>query len=223
MRQFDYTKKWKKMLTPEIVRYLTTIHEYKGEQRLIAEHHADVLESLVEVAKIQSTESSNKIEGIYTSDECLKKNVLDKTMPKTRNEREIAGYRDVLNTIHENFPHIPIRKSSSNRSPDDNTFIFASLRTAGYQYSSEEFEKYLQAQGMLHSFSRKGNPYDNACIESFHSVLKKEELYTTTYYTFEEAKSALFEYIESFYNRKRRHSALDYKTPQQVEDEALAA
>ena len=48
MRQFDYTKKWKKMLTPEIVRYLTTIHEYKGEQRLIAEHHADVLESLVE-------------------------------------------------------------------------------------------------------------------------------------------------------------------------------
>jgi len=46
---------------------------------------------------------------------------------------------------------------------------------------------------------------------------------STTYYTFEEAKSALFEYIESFYNRKRRHSALDYKTPQQVEDEALAA
>ena len=109
MRQFDYTEKWKKLLTPEIVRYLTTIHEYKGEQRLIAERHADVLESLVEVAKIQSTESSNKIEGIYTSDERLKKIVLDKTMPKTRNEREIAGYRDVLNTIHENFPHIPIR------------------------------------------------------------------------------------------------------------------
>ena len=76
---------------------------------------------------------------------------------------------------------------------------------------------------MHHSFSRKGNPYDNACIESFHSVLKKEEIYTTTYHTFEEAKNALFEYIESFYNRKRRHSALDYKTPQQVEDEALAA
>jgi len=109
MRKFDYTEKWKKLLTPEIVGYLTTIHEYKGEQRLIAERHADVLESLVEAAKIQSTESSNKIEGIYTSDERLKKIVLDKTMPKTRNEREIAGYRDVLNTIHENFPHIPIR------------------------------------------------------------------------------------------------------------------
>lgn len=109
MRKFDYTEKWKKLLTPEIVGYITTIHEYKGEQRLIAERYADVLESLVEVAKIQSTESSNKIEGVYTSDERLKKIVLDKTMPKTRNEREIAGYRDVLGTIHENFSHIPIR------------------------------------------------------------------------------------------------------------------
>lgn len=109
MKQFDYTEKWKKLLTPEIVSYLTTIHEYKGKQYLIAERHADVLENLVEMAKIQSTESSNKIEGIYTSEERLKKIVLDKTMPRTRNEREIAGYRDVLNTIHENFQHIPIR------------------------------------------------------------------------------------------------------------------
>jgi len=93
----------------------------------------------------------------------------------------------------------------------------------GSQYTSDEFEKYLIEQGMLHSFSRKGNPYDNACIESFHSVLKKEEIYATTYHTFEDAKTALFEYIESFYNRKRRHSALGYKTPQQVEDEALSA
>lgn len=105
--------------------------------------------------------------------------------------------------------------------PDTNGIILHS--DLGSQYTSDEFEKYLQEQGMHHSFSRKGNPYDNACIESFHSVLKKEEIYTTTYHTFEEAKNALFEYIESFYNRKRRHSALDYKTPQQVEDEALAA
>jgi putative transposase len=76
---------------------------------------------------------------------------------------------------------------------------------------------------MKHSFSRKGNPYDNACIESFHSVLKKEEVYLNTYLTFEEAETALFEYIESWYNRRRRHSALDYKTPQQVEEEALVA
>lgn len=76
---------------------------------------------------------------------------------------------------------------------------------------------------MKHFFSRKGNPYDNACIESFHSVLKKEEVYRNIYRTFEEAQLALFEYIESWYNHRRRHSVLDYKTPQQVEDEALVA
>ena len=58
----------------------------------------------------------------------------------------------------------------------------------GSQYTSEEFENYLKSRGIQHSFSRKGNPYDNACIESFHSVLKKEEVYTTTYHTFEDAK-----------------------------------
>ena len=102
MRQFDYTKKWKKMLTPEIVRYLTTIHEYKGEQRLIAEHHADVLESLVEVAKIQSTESSNKIEGIYTSDECLKKiqdNIEKLLTIAIENNSMIYQERDGINTL----------------------------------------------------------------------------------------------------------------------------
>lgn len=111
MRNFDYQEKWKKLLTPQVVKYLTTIHEYKGEQRLIAKRHADVLTDLIEVAKIQSTESSNKIEGIYISDERLKKIVLDKTMPKSRNEREIAGYRDVLNTIHESNEHIPIKST----------------------------------------------------------------------------------------------------------------
>lgn len=59
----------------------------------------------------------------------------------------------------------------------------------GCQYTIDEFEKHLQNQGILHSFSRKGNAYDNACIESFHSVLKKEEFYTTTYHTFEETKT----------------------------------
>lgn len=74
------------------VGYLTTIHEFRGEQRLIADRHADVLEDLVQTSKIQSTESSNRIEGIYTSDEQLRKLVLDKTKPKSRGEREIAGY-----------------------------------------------------------------------------------------------------------------------------------
>lgn len=91
----------------------------------------------------------------------------------------------------------------------------------GSQYTSQLFEDYMTGQKMKHSFSRKGNPYDNACIESFHSVMKKEEIYLHEYQDFEEAKPAIFEYIESWYNRKRIHSALGYKTPQQVEDEAV--
>ena len=107
MRQFDYREKWKNLLTPEIVSYLTQIHEFKGEQTLFIEVKADTLTQLVEIAKIQSTESSNKIEGIYTSDIRLRELVKDKTRPRTRNEQEIAGYRDVLNTIHESHDHIP--------------------------------------------------------------------------------------------------------------------
>ncbi len=93
----------------------------------------------------------------------------------------------------------------------------------GTQYTSQLFEDYMKAHKFKHSFSRKGNPYDNACIEAFHSVLKKEEIYLNTYNDFKEANLAIFEYIESWYNRKRIHSALGYKTPQQIEDEAIQA
>lgn len=149
MRSFDYAEKWKKLLTPEIVGYLTTIHEYRGEQRLIAERHADVLGSLVEVAKIQSTESSNKIEGIYTSDDRLKKIVLDKTMPKTRNECEIAGYRDVLNTIHESFQHIPIR----------DTFILQLHRDLYRFENSANGGKFKAADNVIEEEDSQGNKF----------------------------------------------------------------
>lgn len=91
----------------------------------------------------------------------------------------------------------------------------------GSQYTSQAFESYLSDKGMIHSFSRKGNPYDNACIESFHSVLKKEEIYLHTYKDSAEARKAIFEYIESWYNRRRIHSAINYMTPQQKENEEL--
>lgn len=107
MRTYNFAKNYATLLTPDIVSLLTQIHEYKGEQALFIEAKADTLTKLVEIAKIQSTEASNKIEGIYTSDERLKKLVQDKTTPRTRNEQEIAGYRDVLSTIHENFDYIP--------------------------------------------------------------------------------------------------------------------
>lgn len=111
MRKINYKERWKELLTPEIVLLLTKIHEFKGEQALFIEAHADELEHLVDIAKIQSTEASNRIEGIYTSDERFKLIALNKTMPRTRNEFEIAGYRDVLNTIHESYEHIPMKPS----------------------------------------------------------------------------------------------------------------
>lgn len=109
MRAFNYKNEYQKLLTPEIVGYLTQIHEQKGQQNLFIEAHRDVLSELLEIAKIQSTEASNRIEGIITTDDRLKKIVMNKTTPKGRGEREIAGYRDVLNTIHENYDFIPVR------------------------------------------------------------------------------------------------------------------
>lgn len=111
MRNYNYKNKWQKLLTPEVVSLLTQIHEYKGEQTLFIEAKADTLTQLVEIAKIQSTEASNKIEGIYTSEERLKSLVSNKTTPRTRNEQEIAGYRDVLATIHESHDFIPVKPS----------------------------------------------------------------------------------------------------------------
>ena len=109
MRHINYIDQWGKMLTPEIVGMLTKIHEFKGEQNLFVEAHADELTELMEIARIQSTEASNRIEGIFTSDERLKKLVMDKTTPKNRAEQEIAGYRDVLNTIHENYDYVQVK------------------------------------------------------------------------------------------------------------------
>ena len=108
MRDYNYKEKWKKLLTPEIVKKLTLIHEYKGEQRLFIEAHKDELNELVEIAKVQSTEASNRIEGISTANDRLKNLVQAKTTPRNRDESEIAGYRDVLNTIHESYDYIPI-------------------------------------------------------------------------------------------------------------------
>ena len=106
MRNYSYKNEWKKLLTPEIVALLTKIHEYKGEQNNFLGATRDTLTHLVEIAKIQSTESSNKIEGIYTSSDRLTKILKDKTRPSNRSEQEIAGYRDVLALIHESHDYI---------------------------------------------------------------------------------------------------------------------
>lgn len=111
MRMFDYRAEYKKLLSLDIVALLTTIHEYRGKQNRLIEKKSGALTQLLEIAKIQSTDASNRIEGIVTTDERLNLLVREKTMPKNRSEMEIAGYRDVLSTIHQSFSYIPIRTS----------------------------------------------------------------------------------------------------------------
>ena len=146
MRNYSYQNKWQKLLTPKIVNYLTIIHEFKGQQEIISNRHAEVLDHLIDIARIQSTESSNRIEGIYTSDERLKKIVLDKTTPRTRNEYEIAGYRDVLNTIHENYEHIPVRPSFILQMHRD-LYKFGESRMGGKWKSADNLIEEVDAAG----------------------------------------------------------------------------
>ena len=124
MREFDFKASAAKLLTNDIVNMLGYIHEYKGQQNLFIEAKADALSHLLEIAKIQSTEASNRIEGIYTSDERIKALVKEKSAPRNRNENEIAGYRDVLATIHENYDYIPPRAN-----------VILQLHRDLYQYS----------------------------------------------------------------------------------------
>lgn len=91
----------------------------------------------------------------------------------------------------------------------------------GSQYTCHEYRNKLKTLGIRQSFSAKGCPYDNAPIESFHAVLKKELVYRTIFKSYDEAKLALFQYIEGRYNRNRIHSAIGYRTPQEMEDYLL--
>ena len=109
MRTFDYTTNAAKLLTPEIVQMIGSIHEHKGKQELFLEANIDELKTLLEVAMIQSTGASNRIEGIYTSDARLEELVKQKAEPRNRSEQEIAGYREVLATIHESYEFITPR------------------------------------------------------------------------------------------------------------------
>ena len=96
MREYNLENEAKNILKNNIVNIVSMIHEYKGKQTLYIEANPDILTSLLKIAKIQSTEYSNKIEGIRTTDKRINELINDKVKPKNRNEEEIAGYRDVL-------------------------------------------------------------------------------------------------------------------------------
>lgn len=109
MKYFDYSKLKDRKWSKDIVSYVGLIHEYKGRQQLYLSQKSEELTFLVDLAKRQSTEASNDIEGIRTTNTRLVQLMNDKTTPKNRSEKEILGYRYAQSLIHESFEDIPIK------------------------------------------------------------------------------------------------------------------
>ena len=111
MRAFNYSKYREQKWDSEVLGLVAAIYKEAGKQEMYLKQRPEELEKLVEIAKIQSTESSNAIEGIVTTDTRIRQLVAEKTTPRNRSEQEIAGYRDVLSVIHESFDAIPITRN----------------------------------------------------------------------------------------------------------------
>lgn len=111
MRNFNYSEIRNQKWDSDILGLIAAIYKEAGKQEMFLKQKPHELEKLVEIAKIQSTEASNAIEGIITTSTRIKQLVEEKTTPKNRDEQEIAGYRDVLNIIHDSFDAIPISQN----------------------------------------------------------------------------------------------------------------
>ena len=111
MRSFNYSAIREQKWDSETLRLIAAIYKEAGKQELYLKQRPEELEKLVEIAKIQSTEASNAIEGIVTTNTRIRQLVEEKTMPKNRNEQEIAGYRDTLSAIHDSYDAIPVTRN----------------------------------------------------------------------------------------------------------------
>lgn len=147
MHAYDFTNQPKDLLTPEVVALLTRLHECRGRQELFIEAEADVLTALLEVARIQSTDASNRIEGIYTTEDRLKAIVQDKVLPRNRNEEEISGYRDVLASIHESYEYIAPRPNNILQL-HRNLYSFSSSSVGGVYKNSDNIIAEKNADGL---------------------------------------------------------------------------
>ena len=147
MREYNLENEAKNILKNNIVNIVSMIHEYKGKQTLYIEANPDILTSLLKIAKIQSTEYSNKIEGIRTTDKRINELINDKVKPKNRNEEEIAGYRDVLELIHENYENMDIKPN-----------IILQMHKYLYKYSSKSIGgKFKDAENAIEEIDENGN------------------------------------------------------------------
>ena len=132
---------------------------------------------------------------------------------------KVVGWSYGLN-MTDNLVIDAFNKAIINRGLNKNG-IFHSDR--GSQYTSNDFEQLLIDSNIKHSYSKKGYPYDNASMESFNAILKKEEVNVNNYETFSEAKLAIFEFIERWYNNQRIHSGLNYITPNEKYNTYIAS
>ena len=134
--------------------------------------------------------------------------------------RKVIGW-SMKDTLGQALVHEALEMAVGRRlSPEvPELLLFHSDR--GSQYAAHNYQERLEEWDITCSMSRKGNCWDNAVVESFFATLKKEEVHREDYLTHEQAKASLFYYIESFYNRKRRHSALGYVSPHQYEQSLL--
>ena len=111
MRKFNYSAIKDQKWDSDILGLVAAIYKEAGKQELYLKQRPEELEKLVEIAKVQSTEASNAIEGIVTTSTRIRQLIEEKTTPRNRDEQEIAGYRDALNIIHENFDVIPVTQN----------------------------------------------------------------------------------------------------------------
>jgi putative transposase len=132
--------------------------------------------------------------------------------------RKIVGW-STSDSLAANLTCRALRQALVDRKPSG-PLVHHSDR--GVQYACDAYQQLLAGRSLATSMSRKGDCYDNAVMESFFGTLKTELVHHERYPTREAARQSLFEYIEVFYNRRRRHSALDYKSPHQYEQEISA-
>lgn len=168
MRTFNLKEEYNSIISnSNIINLISKIHEYKGRQSYLLDVKKDTLETLLKVAKIESTSSSNKIEGIYTTDKRIKEIVSQKLAPKNKNEEEIAGYRDVLTLIHENYNFIDINK---------NTIL--QLHKELYKYTSYNYGgKFKNSQNYIEEINENGEKKVRFTpLSSFETPIAIEEL-----------------------------------------------
>ena len=181
MRVFDYKKLEERKWNNDIIVKIAEIHEAKGRREFYLSQKPEELERLVEIARIQSTEASNAIGGIRTTDTRLKQLIKEKITPKNRSEKEVAGYRDALAIFHENYDYISITPN-----------YILQLHSVLYSHcEGNNFDgKFKNVQNYINSFDESGKSYtiftplspfktpiaiENLCSE-FNKAIEKEML-----------------------------------------------